>query len=356
MRKVLVVEDDKFISTIFTMFLREIGHDMVGRCLNGRDALEMCREHKPEVVLMDIHLEGDWDGIQTAEKITREFNIPVIFISSDTNNDIIGRAIESNSYGYLVKPIVKNELKISIDLAFYKHQADQELKQREKGFRQFISDSPMPIMIVFNERVQYVNNKALALLRSHYIEDVMGLPLRNFIDGDMPDCLKSIVGAVAHDDSAHSDIFLPMKDVHGNVFYAELLTSSVEFNNRKSVQIILRDIQRELILDIKAKALEALSAKSHKAFFLLGSDMKLYDYSGAIHQFDAIESVKGEKRVLKSMIKLMLDNKDVTDAVLADEPVGTLSVLFDEKHLGDFSILKLDSTVEGFYGLLFCSE
>ncbi len=356
MRKVLVVEDDKFISTIFTMFLREIGHDMVGRCQTGREALEMCHAFRPDVVLMDIHLDGDWDGIQAAERIIRELNIPVIFVSSDTNSEVINRAIESNSYGYLLKPIVKSELAIGIDLAYYKHQADQELKQREKGFRQFISDSPMPIIIVFNERVQYVNNKALALLRSHYIEDVMGLPLKNFIDGDMPDCLKMIVGTAAHDDSAHSDIFLPMKDVHGNIFYAELLTSSVEFNNRKSVQIILRNIQHELKLDIRAKALEALSAKSHKAFFLIGSDNNLYEFSAAIHQFDAIESVKGEKPVSKNRIKLMLDNKDVTNAVLSGEPVGTLSVLFDENPLGNFGVVRLESTVHGFYGLLFYSE
>ena len=98
MRKVLVVEDDRFIAAIFTMFLRDIGHEMIGRCQSGPEALDLCRLHKPDVVLMDIHLDGDWDGIQTADRITREFHIPVIFVSSDTDDDVIGRAIVGTNF------------------------------------------------------------------------------------------------------------------------------------------------------------------------------------------------------------------------------------------------------------------
>ena len=63
---------------------------------------------------MDIHLEGEMDGIQAAEKIQRELEIPVIFISSDTSSSVVERAIISNSYGYLVKPVQRKELEISI--------------------------------------------------------------------------------------------------------------------------------------------------------------------------------------------------------------------------------------------------
>lgn len=357
MRKVLVVEDDRFISTIFTMFLREIGHEMVGRCATGREAIEMCREHTPEVVLMDIHLDGDWDGIQTAERITREFNIPVVFISSDTNSDIIGRAIESNSYGYLVKPILKNELAISIDLAYYKYQADQELKQREKGFRQFISDSPMPIMIVNNGRVQYVNNIALALLRSHYIEDVIGLPFHNFVSGNMPDNLKSIVDESISDSGVVNDTFAAMKDVHGNLFYAELFTSSVEFNQRKSVQIIMRDILSELKLEIKSKALSSIAKTGSCNFFLLDSKLSLHDFSDSLENLKSIVEIKGDRVVCKSNFKLQdADNKDVTERVLSgdvDGVNGSLSVFIDGNNLGSFKVEKLNTAINDYYGLLF---
>ncbi|WP_139657963.1 response regulator, partial [Pseudomonas shirazica] len=89
------------------------GYKLVGRCEAGDQALELCKIEKPDVVLMDIHLEGEIDGIETAERIQREFEIPVIFVTSDTSSYIVERAIISNSYGYLVKPVKKNELGIS---------------------------------------------------------------------------------------------------------------------------------------------------------------------------------------------------------------------------------------------------
>ena len=78
MRKVLIVEDDKFLAAIFALFIKDMGFEVVGRCRSGVEAVELCNSLEPNVVLMDIHLEGEMDGIQAAEKIQRELEIPVI--------------------------------------------------------------------------------------------------------------------------------------------------------------------------------------------------------------------------------------------------------------------------------------
>lgn len=358
MRKILVVEDDRFISAIFTMFLRDIGHEMVGRCQSGREALELCRSLNPDVILMDIHLEGDWDGIQTADHITRELHIPVIFVSSDTDNEVINRAIISNSYGYLVKPIDKKELAISIDLAYYKHRVDQELKQREKGYRQFISDSPLPIMIVSNGKIQYINNNALSLLRSHYIEDLMGLPFFNFVASTITPDLEALM--VQHDGVVvKNPVFrLRMKDIHGNVFYAELLISSVEFNHKTSLQIILRNLSRELKMELRLDALEYVVKSGINRFFLISSDLLLLDFSGALAELSA-GSGSGEADVRLTSQTISILGKDGDDQFnhiffghdSLDGKVVHVSI--NNNPMGAFSVRKIVSSVGEYFGVLF---
>lgn len=121
MKKILIVEDDKMLSAIFEMYLSDLGYELVGVARNGEKAIEICRENHVDAILMDIHINGDIDGIATTQTIEDEFDIPVIFISSDLQPDTIKRAISKNSYGYLVKPVYKNNLKTTIEFACEKH-------------------------------------------------------------------------------------------------------------------------------------------------------------------------------------------------------------------------------------------
>ncbi|MBS2100331.1 response regulator [Carboxylicivirga linearis] len=239
MRKVVVVEDDKFIAAIFTMFLRELGHELVGRCSTGAEALDLCHRLRPDVVLMDIHLDGELDGIQTSEQLRRELDIPVIYVSSDTSSQVIKRAIVSNSYGYLVKPVNKKELGISIDLAFYKHRVDQEQRERERGYRQFISDAPMPLMILQEGRIQYLNHLALDLFKTHYMEDVITLPYINFVEPEYTELVTALLDDFKNKGIGFQNKLLAMQDVHGQVFYSKISGSAIVFNKKKSLQVTM---------------------------------------------------------------------------------------------------------------------
>ncbi len=247
MRKIFIVEDDRFITAIFTMFLRDLGHELIGKSGSGKEAVEMCREIKPDIVLMDIHLEGELDGIQTAEMLKREIDVPIIYISSDTTSHVIERAIVSNSYGYLVKPINKKELGISIDLAYYKHKVDLEQKQREQGYREFISDSPLPIVVLIDDKISYLNKLGMDVFKTHYIEDVMGLPINNFIHDDSKEEFISKVEAGVSLGKKIKPFVAKMLDVHGGIYWAEVTGSKVHFNNRQSIQLVFKNYSSDQI-------------------------------------------------------------------------------------------------------------
>lgn len=287
MRKVLVVEDDMFVAAIFTMFLRELEHELIGKCSGGREAIEFCHRQRPDVVLMDIHLEGEVDGIQTAEQLRRELDIPVIYVSSDTSSQIIKRAIVSNSYAFLVKPVNIKELGIAIDLAYYKHKVDKEQRDRESGYRQFICEASMPLMILHEGRIQYLNNLALDLFKTHYIEDILTMPYLDFVeDGDKAQ-FEQLLNRFNDNGQGFAGVEIAMKDVHGQSFYVSISASVVSFNNKRSLQISLKDNSESVFAKRTADVLSVIVEKSGIPFIITDGSFNIEKLSG-INDIDTV--------------------------------------------------------------------
>lgn len=250
MRKILIVEDDRFISAVYSLFLKNLDFEIVGSCKNGNEAIHACEEKRPDIVLMDIHIEGDLDGIQTAERIKLECEIPVIFVTGDTSSQVVKRAVSSNSYGYLVKPVNEKELGITIELAYYKHKADIDQKRREESFRSFVSQAPMPIIIVQDGIIRYLNDLSLGLFKTHYIEDVVMLPMKDFVDEKDYDTLNTIFNPA--DDSEIKPFRMHLKTIHKNLVEVMAYCSRIKFNNRPAFQMGFAEIE-SILLSIRAK-------------------------------------------------------------------------------------------------------
>jgi len=120
-KKILIVEDDKMLRTIFEMFVDELGYGLHGIAHTGDEAILACEESLPDAVLMDIHLDGDKTGIETAKVLGEKFDLPVIYISGDSEPDTIKKSILANTYGYMLKPIYKQNLEAIIEFACEKH-------------------------------------------------------------------------------------------------------------------------------------------------------------------------------------------------------------------------------------------
>ena len=127
-KKVIIIEDDKMLSTVFRMFLAQMGHELIGFYTSAKDALEKIEDDKPDIVLMDIILPDDFNGIVAANLINEKYKIPVVFISSSTDNELVDEAVNTNAYGYLVKPIDKFSMQIAIEIALNKYNYEQTLE------------------------------------------------------------------------------------------------------------------------------------------------------------------------------------------------------------------------------------
>ena len=128
-KKILIVEDDAIIAMRLQDTLDNWGY---GTAIipSGEKALEWIGQHNPDLVLMDIRLDGKLDGIQAAEQIRANLGPPTIFLSAYSDEELIERAKLTEPYGYLVKPVQERELRSTMEMAMYKHRMDKKLRRR----------------------------------------------------------------------------------------------------------------------------------------------------------------------------------------------------------------------------------
>jgi two-component system, response regulator PdtaR len=124
--KILVVEDDAHVATVLEARLESFGHDVCDIARTGPAAVRGAVQHQPDLVLMDILLEGDMNGVEAAELIHRQVDVPVVFITCLSDPSVLDRAVKANAYGYILKPYDNAELRYTIEIALVKYQAAKE--------------------------------------------------------------------------------------------------------------------------------------------------------------------------------------------------------------------------------------
>src|SRR4051812_11603760 len=139
-RRILIVEDQRLIAADLANTLRKLGYEVVGNVASGEEAIGRSDQVRPELVLMDVRLRGEMDGIHAAEIIRDRFNLPVVFLTAYADEETILRAKKTTPYGYLVKPFNERELRATIEIAFYTHQMERTLadeRARRQGAEEF---------------------------------------------------------------------------------------------------------------------------------------------------------------------------------------------------------------------------
>ena len=129
---IFIVEDESIVAKDIQNSLTKLGYNVVGVANNGKDAIERVIELAPDLVLMDIMIKGNINGIEASEKIKEQINVPVIFLTAYADEATLSRAKITEPYGYILKPFKEIDLHSNIEMAIYKHQKDAELlKERD---------------------------------------------------------------------------------------------------------------------------------------------------------------------------------------------------------------------------------
>ena len=131
---VLIVEDEAIVSKDIQQSLKKLGYNVVGSSATGESALQLVQTEHPDIVLMDIMLKGEMNGIQTADKIKKEYATPIIFLTAYADEATLLKAKITEPYGYILKPFKEIDLHTNIEMAIYKHAKEQEVVQERNLF------------------------------------------------------------------------------------------------------------------------------------------------------------------------------------------------------------------------------
>ena len=129
---ILVVEDEQIVAKDIAARLQRRGYLVVGIASTAQEAIEGAGTHLPDLVLMDIMLKGDVDGIAAADQIRDLYDIPVVYLTAFADDQTLARAKVTDAFGYILKPFEERELTITIDMALYKHRMETRLRESER--------------------------------------------------------------------------------------------------------------------------------------------------------------------------------------------------------------------------------
>ncbi len=131
-KRILVVEDEIIVAEDIRRSAQHMGYTVLSVASSGEEAIKKAHELNPDLVLMDIMLNGEMDGIEAAEQIRSSLNIPVIYLTAYSDEKTFERAKITEPFGYVIKPFKERELHINIEIALYKHKMEKRLKESKQ--------------------------------------------------------------------------------------------------------------------------------------------------------------------------------------------------------------------------------
>lgn len=162
--QILIVEDENIVAKYVEHLLMRSGYMVSGIASSGEEALKKIAETRPDLVLMDIVLKGEIDGITAAEQIRHQFKIPVVYLTALDDQQTLERAKITEPYGYLLKPFQARELITTLEMALYKHQMERKLAESEQWLSTTLNSLSDAVIATDTEgRLMYLNPVAEGL-------------------------------------------------------------------------------------------------------------------------------------------------------------------------------------------------
>jgi two-component system, cell cycle sensor histidine kinase and response regulator CckA len=156
--KILIVEDEGLIARDIASRLERSGYAVVGIAEAGDEALRKVEEFAPDLILMDIRINGDMDGVETATRIQEQFDLPIIYITAHSDRETLDRAKITAPFGFLTKPLHQTNLKDSIEIALYKHQLEREGRRQRASLTAVLRNIGEAVIVTDgDQKVQFMN-------------------------------------------------------------------------------------------------------------------------------------------------------------------------------------------------------
>lgn len=156
--KILIVDDESNTSILVKNMLEELGYNIAGPVSSGKEAIQKALQTQPDLVLMDILLDEEMDGVEAARQIYDSLDIPVVYLTGHADDRVLQRAKLTEPYGYIIKPFDEKDLLTNIEIALYKHKMEKSLKESERRYKaicELTSDYIFHINVSKDKQMQF---------------------------------------------------------------------------------------------------------------------------------------------------------------------------------------------------------
>jgi PAS domain S-box-containing protein/putative nucleotidyltransferase with HDIG domain len=229
--RIMIVEDESLVARDIDNMATSLGYEVCGVASSGEEAVDMAARLRPDLILMDVIIKGSLDGISAAEKIWDNYRIPLIYVTAYADELTLKRAKITEAFGYILKPFDERELKVTIEMAFYKSRMGMRLQEREEWLSALLKSIGDGVIATDKDGLITYMNPLAEKLTGWSQEDVLKKPL-----------IEIYNSAEIQNDSNEREIILSAKD--GTQFPIEVTATSLNGSQRNSSGqvLVFRDI------------------------------------------------------------------------------------------------------------------
>ena len=256
---ILIVEDEAITALDVQNNLKSFGFEVIGIVSNGEAAIEKAESSRPDIILMDIVLSGKIDGIAASMAIKERFNIPVIYMTGNADIMTVNRARETAPYGYIVKPINRQNLYSTIDTALHRYNLETELKKKQEEleaanitmaeskerYEKLFENAGDAILIMKSDTFIECNRSTLEIFGCDRGQ-IIGHSPADFSPATQPDGSDSVEKALGYIRASMEGWPQHFEWLHrrpdGSTFYADVSLTAMELRGGTHIQAIVRDI------------------------------------------------------------------------------------------------------------------
>ncbi len=246
---ILVVEDEVLVARDIKSRLLKMGYEVLGIASRGREAVSKALDLRPDLILMDINLRDEMDGVEAAMEIRLQYEVPIIFCTAYSNEETLERAKISEPYGYVLKPFDNRELEINIEIALYKHKTEKDLSETRQRLDATLTNISDGVIAADKAGHVYLLNPVAEEITGWSITQACKTPLNRImqleaLDSSQPDIDFRDIEAFASYDSSATRQYLKRPD--GAWVPIEISATTLEDCTSDLVVITFRDISQQL--------------------------------------------------------------------------------------------------------------
>jgi PAS domain S-box-containing protein len=290
---ILIVEDNNIVMLELKDRLEEMGYNVIDTSSSGPDAIKKAELHKPDLIIMDIRLKGDMDGIETSASIKKSMEVPIVYLTAHADDNTLQRAKITEPYGYIIKPFEERELNTALEMALYKHAMEKKLKESEHWLSATLKSIGDALIATDSKGIIKIINPVAEELTGWKIQSAYGMNIENlfkimdenhieFEENPVITTLKngSIEGGINHFLISKNGAEIPVDFSSAPISY--------ETANLAGVVLVFRDVTERI------KAKELLVKQQNFLKTIIDTDPNYISVKNAEGKFELINKATAE--------------------------------------------------------------